>query len=34
MTLVLDEEEKGGGLAGIMQDGLPRTRRSRDSEPF
>jgi hypothetical protein len=33
-TLVLDEEGKGGGLAGVMQDGLPRTMRSRDSEPF
>jgi hypothetical protein len=34
MTLVLDEEGKGGGLAGVMQDGLPRTVRSRDSQPF
>jgi hypothetical protein len=34
MTLVLDEDGKGGGLAGVMQDGLPRTVRSRDSELF
>jgi hypothetical protein len=33
-TLVLDEQGKGGGLAGVMNDGLQRTVRSRDSQPF
>lgn len=32
--LVLDEDKKGGGLAGILNDGLPRTVRGRQSEPF
>lgn len=33
-SLVLDEGGKGGGLTGIINDGLPRTIRSRDSKPF
>ena len=33
-TLVLDEEGRGGGLAGIMDDGLPRTKKGRNSEPW
>lgn len=32
--LVLDEQGKGGGLAGIMNDGLPRTKKNRDSDPW
>jgi len=35
MDLVLDEEGKGGGLAGLMgSDGLSRTARGRNSQPF
>ena len=33
-SLVLDENGKGGGLAGILDDKLPRTARGRESEPF
>jgi hypothetical protein len=32
--LVLDEAEKGGGLATIMNDGLPRSKQSRSGELF
>lgn len=32
--LVLDEAGRGGGLATIMDDGLPRWKQSRGGEPF
>ena len=31
-TFSLDKEGKGGGLAGIMEDGLPRTKKGRNSD--
>ncbi|KIM28839.1 hypothetical protein M408DRAFT_134073 [Serendipita vermifera MAFF 305830] len=33
-NLVLDEQGKGGGLAGILNDGLPKFMRGRDGEKF
>lgn len=34
ITLVLDEAGKGGGLAGVLNDGLPKFMRDRSSQKF
>ncbi|KIM26078.1 hypothetical protein M408DRAFT_330843 [Serendipita vermifera MAFF 305830] len=33
-SLVLDEAGKGGGLTGVLVDGLPRSVQSRGTKPF